>query len=637
MRNLLLVALLCFLPKAWLGATEPDVEAYAALPLIERPTLSPDGNRFACLMSRSGERLFVIMGLEAANRQPRVLSVGAGNELLEWHWVNDDWLLIRVATTVKFQDEDFRVSRVYGVSAEGNKLVPIARNRAAQEGGDILWVARDGSPRAMIAIQQSFYFEDEKFFHEVFEVDVSTGQMSSRVQPRNGVMDWYVDNSGLVRMGIGYSDTTRSHRLLYREKAGEPFRTIDRAKSREGESLTVPALFLAEPGRALAFSDHSGFNALYELDLNTMQIGKEIYSAPGYDVDSFQQDPTGTQLLGVHYTDTADRIQWLDPLMSKAQRDMEKAVPPGELVHIVSMSANQRRLVAHVGTPSTPGTYLLVDLDKNSMQPIAQIQPSLASTKGNPVRSVHYRARDGLQIEGVLTLPAAREPKKLPLIVLPHGGPAARDSEGWDWWTQYLAQLGYAIVQPNYRGSTGYGSAFFDKGMGQWGLAMQDDLLDAIDHLAREGIIDPKRVCIAGASYGGYAALRGAQRDGAYYRCAISYAGVADLNGMLRYDNQFLNSGRARDHWRSTAPDLRIVSPASWPEQFSIPVLLMHGKLDLRVPVKQSRVLAEKLTKAGKAVRYVEQPLGDHHFSRSEDRLQFLREMTDFLKAHNAP
>jgi acetyl esterase/lipase len=637
MRYRLHTVLLCLLPAAWLGAAEPGMQAYASLPLIERPTLSPDGSRLACLMSRNGERLFVVMGLDAANRQSRALSLGAQNELLEWHWVNDDWLLIRVATTVEIQAEEFRVTRLYGVSADGNKLVPIARSRAAQEGGRILWTAQDGTPRAVIALQQSFYYDSEKFFPEVFEIDVSTGQMSSRVQPRNGVMSWYADSTGLVRMGIGYNDTTRSARLLYREKPGEAFRMIDRARTKEGESLTVPALFLPEPGRALAFSDHTGFNALYELDLGTMELGKEVFSVPGYDLDGFTQDSTGTQLLGVSYTDTRYRTQWLDPVISKAQRDLERALPPGEHAHLVSMSVNQQRLIAYAGSPSTPGAYFLVDRVNNSARPIAQVQPSLAGVKGHPVRSVRYRARDGLDIESVLTLPAAREAKNLPLIVFPHGGPEARDSEGWDWWAQYLAHLGYAVVQPNYRGSTGYGNAFSEKGDGQWGMAMQDDLLDAIAFLAKEGTIDSKRVCIAGGSYGGYAALRAAQRDGAHYRCAISYAGVADLNGMLRYDSQFLNNRTRSAGWRSAAPDLRAVSPTNWPEQFTIPVLLMHGKLDLRVPVKQSRIMAEKLTKAGKSVRYVEQPLGDHYFSRGEDRLQFLQELTAFLELHNPP
>jgi dipeptidyl aminopeptidase/acylaminoacyl peptidase len=190
-------------------------------------------------------------------------------------------------------------------------------------------------------------------------------------------------------------------------------------------------------------------------------------------------------------------------------------------------------------------------------------------------------------------------------------------------------------VQPNYRGSTGFGTAFQEKGDGEWGLKMQDDLNDAVQHLARQGIADPKRVCMVGASYGGYAALRAAQRDGAMYRCAVSYAGVADLAHLAKFDSRSLYGRSARAYLKEKAPDFKAVSPIHFPAQFGAPVLLMHGKKDLRVPVSQSREMAEKLRKAGKAVHYVEQPEGDHHFSRQQDRLQFLRELEAFLAKHN--
>jgi dipeptidyl aminopeptidase/acylaminoacyl peptidase len=164
---------------------------------------------------------------------------------------------------------------------------------------------------------------------------------------------------------------------------------------------------------------------------------------------------------------------------------------------------------------------------------------------------------------------------------------------------------------------------------------MQDDLNDAVDWAIQQGLADAGRVCIAGGSYGGYAAMRAAQRDGDKFRCAISYAGVSNLAAMVNYNSRFLNSGTRRDWVKEQAPDFRAVSPIHYPEQFSTPILLMHGKKDLRVPVKQSREMAEKLQKAGKDHRYVEQPLGDHHFSRQEDRLQFLKEMESFLAKHN--
>jgi dipeptidyl aminopeptidase/acylaminoacyl peptidase len=636
----LLVACLALLGMSSLAPTadiDRDVAAFAALPLIERPLLSPDGKRYAALLSLQGRQLLAVMPTRDSDAKRMTLEVGEDNELISWHWVNDQWLLLRLAGTSSVQGDPWRITRAFGLEAATMKLVPIARDRAAQHGAELLWIARDGTPRVLLGIQQSIYSSEESFYPEVFEVDVSTGKLSSRAGPRTSVMNWYADGDGQVRIGVGYNDRQRTQRMLYRNRNGELFRTLDKADLSEGEELTVPAIFLADPKKALAFSDQSGFLALYEFDLEQLKLGEPVFSVPGYDLDSVTKDPSGHQLLGAHFIDTRLRTQWMEPVMAKAQRDLDKALAPDRHAQIISTSADQRRLVVQAASASDPGAFYLTDLDDRRMQPLSAIRPELMGRVLGPVRSLRYKARDGLVIEAVLTLPPGLEPRKLPLVVMPHGGPTARDDESFDWWAQFVASMGYAVIQPNYRGSSGYGTAFEDKADGQYGLAMQDDLLDAIDHLAREGIADPARVCMVGGSYGGYAALRAAQRDGARFRCVVSFAGVADLNAMMRYDSGFLYGASLRRAWQRAAPDLKAVSPANFAAQFSAPVLLMHGKRDRTVPVKQSREMAERLQAAKKDFRYVELPLADHHFSREADRLAFLGELRTFLLQHNPP
>jgi dipeptidyl aminopeptidase/acylaminoacyl peptidase len=613
-----------------------SIEAFAEEPLIISPRLSPDGNSYAVSMSSHGTSVLAILPVRPGTGKPVSVAIGEKNELGNWAWVNNEWLIATLNTTVSYEAQDIRVSRAFGVSARDGHYVPIARDKAGQDGADILWIARDGTPRVLIAIQQSLYSNQEQFYPEVFEVNVSNGNMSSRAKPQNGVLDWYADGEGNVRIGIGYSDQQQTSKLLYRERNGDAFRIVEKARGKANENLTVPALFLAAPGKALAYSENaSGFDALYELDLKTLTLGKEVFSAPGYDIDELRADPSRSQLIGVTYADTRTHTEWLDPIMSKVQSDMDKFAGPASRASIVSASRDQTRFIVHVGSAETPGLYYLLDIERRVMDLIGPVNSKLGRAALAPVTSLRYKARDGLEIEAFLTLPQGREPKGLPLIVMPHGGPAARDELEWDWWSQYLAHLGYAVIKPNYRGSTGYGAEFEGKSDGEWGLAMQDDLIDAIDHLAAAGTVDPKRVCIVGASYGGYAALRAAQRDSARYRCAVSYAGVADIGGMLKYDSRFINSSSRRDYRRKGAPDYQKVSPINFAEQFAIPVLLMHGRRDLTVPVRQSQAMYAKLMKAGKQARYVEQPLADHHFSRYEDRLQFLQELTTFLQAHN--
>ncbi|HEX6374510.1 MAG TPA: S9 family peptidase [Allosphingosinicella sp.] len=616
------------------AATRPaprPVEDFAALPFMGGPILSPDGSKVASKVAAGGT-LYLAVAALVGDGKPSLIQSG-GRDINWWRWVNNDWLVVGIGEIVKVEGEDFYVRRALGVNAEG-KMVPLAWRNAAQGADDVIWIADDGTPRIRLALQKSVYLQDEGFWPEVIEIDVSTGKSKLVVRSHPNVASWYADGSGTVRVGIGATNEGRSLRLLYRDRDGQGFDVIDRANSRKGQKLLLPTLFLPEQGQALAVDDRDGFDALYKLDLKTMTIGERVFGTAGYDVDGIIADDTRTKLLGVAVTETTSRVHWLDADLRAMQASLDEAVP-GRRASIVSMDAKRERFLVHIGAADRPGTYYFVTALGGKLQRLAHVNSRISAGKLHPVRTIRYKARDGLEIPAVLTLPAGVEAKGLPLIVMPHGGPFARDSEEWDWWSQFLADRGYAVVQPNYRGSSGYGTAFAEKGEGQWGLAMQDDLNDALAHLAREGLADPKRAAMVGGSYGGYAAMRAAQRDGALYRCAVAFAGVSDLQALLRYDSRFLNTGRSSDWLRKQAPNLRDVSPINHPGQFSIPILLVHGKKDQSVPVKQSRELAEKLRKAGKNVRYVEQPEGDHHVSRQADRLQFLTELESFLKQHN--
>lgn len=244
---------------------------------------------------------------------------------------------------------------------------------------------------------------------------------------------------------------------------------------------------------------------------------------------------------------------------------------------------------------------------------------------------VKIKARDGLELPGYLTLPLETAPKNLPAVVLVHGGPQSHDNADFDVWTQFLANRGYAVLQVNYRGSTGHGRQLMAAGLGRWGLEMQDDLADATRWLAERGTADPRRICIVGASFGGYAALMGAIKTPDLYRCAASFAGVTDLV-ELAGDNSYaglrevfaLQVGSDRDRLRAT-------SPRNLAQNIKIPVLLMHGTKDRSVPYVQAQWMAEAMTTAGKPFRLVTQADGDHHLSIYAHHLQFYRELELFL------
>jgi dipeptidyl aminopeptidase/acylaminoacyl peptidase len=606
-------------------------EEFARLPFIEGPQLSPDGTKVAARLAVKGTQRLAIIPLADSSK---TVQINQGEmDLNSWSWVNNDWLVARIGTTVPVEGDSWYLRRALGISADGKKLLMLGKQEAAQNADDILWIARDGSPHILLGMQTSAYSDRAGFWPEIRDFDVSTGKAKRVLLGRENVWDWYADSNGTVRLGIAYTDATRSTRLLYRDGKDQPFRTVDKVRGPKASLGNVPAMFLPEPGKAIAFDDDDGFDAVYNLDLTALKTGDKLFGVPGYDVDNLITGEGGTRLIGVRYTDTRARTHWFDPALAEVQKQIDKAVGTRRAA-IVSWTPDFSVLIVFVGSADNPGAYYTFRPDEGVMHPFASVNEKLGRRSFGPVSTIRYKARDGVEIQAVLTRPRG-DAKNLPLIVMPHGGPFARDEESWDWWAQFLVSRGYVVLQPNYRGSSGYGTAFAEKGEGQWGLAMQDDLTDAVKWATGGGLADPKRVCIVGASYGGYAALRAAQRDRGVYRCAVSFAGVSDMSAMLRYDSRFLNSGRRKDWLRTQAPDLKSVSPINFAGDFSIPVLIMHGKLDNVVPVKQSREMVEKLKAAGKPYRYVEQPKGDHHFSEEADRVQFLKELETFLKEYN--
>ncbi|WP_033921924.1 alpha/beta hydrolase family protein [Sphingomonas sp. 37zxx] len=607
-----------------------DTEVFAEVPATQEPELSPNGKMIAGKIAVNGNQYFSILSLDTGKRR----LIGAGEvDLNWWQWVNDDWLVIGVGRLVPVEGDDWYIRRAVSVPVAGGKLVDLGAREGGQNADDVLWFANDGSPRILMASQSSIYRNETGFWPHVREIDVSTGKGKVVQVGRDGVWNWYADGSGTVRMGIGTSDDGRNRRVLYRNSARDGYQVIDRART-HFEGLTVPTLFLREPGKALTIADdEDGYSALYELDVRTLERGKQLFATKGYDIGGLRRDATGYGYVGISVLQEQPGVVWTDPEMAAMQKAIADQIKNGS-PRIVSLSRDHQKAIVHVGGADAPGAYFVYDRADASLTMLGANNSTIGMKRLHPVRTIRYKARDGLEIAAVLTLPRA-DTTNAPLIVMPHGGPFARDSEEWDWWTQFLANRGYVVVQPNYRGSSGYGTPFTEKGAGQWGLAMQDDLNDVVTALTAQGIADPKRVCMVGASYGGYAAMRAAQRDGGLYRCAVSYAGVSDLNRMQRHDSSFLGAGARKDWLKMQAPDLKGVSPINFAKDFSIPMLIVHGKKDRVVPIAQSRELVEDLRATGKNVTYIEQPEADHYFTRGEDRLQFLKALETFLAAHN--
>jgi dipeptidyl aminopeptidase/acylaminoacyl peptidase len=310
-------------------------------------------------------------------------------------------------------------------------------------------------------------------------------------------------------------------------------------------------------------------------------------------------------------------------------------------VTLVDYDAGRQKYVVLVDSPTDGPAFALVDLATKHADWIGNEYTDLHPSDVSPVVGISYRAKDGLELTGYLTTPLSKPRNNLPLVVLVHGGPAVRDEPSFDWWSQALASQGYAVLRVNYRGSGQINWALQSAGFGEWGRKMQTDLSDGVRFLASEGIVDPSRVCIVGASYGGYAALAGATLDLGIYRCAASVAGPSDLARMIQWDKARETPGDAAStqrYWtKYMGPfsNLDQISPALHAARVTIPILLVHGKDDTVVDYKQSQIMAEALAKAGKPFEFVTLQGEDHWLSRGATRLQMLQAVVRFLEKNN--
>ncbi len=359
---------------------------------------------------------------------------------------------------------------------------------------------------------------------------------------------------------------------------------------------------------------------------------------PGEDIDRvFRNRRTGEIIGYLRGSPTIELVLFDDALAAKA-RNLRKTFSSYNN-RMVDWTPDFDEVIVRIDGNQESGTYLTVDLAARKADAVAYERPNIGPAQVGPISKVEYTASDGLKMDGILTLPPGREPSKLPLVMLPHGGPHSHDSEIFDWWAQAFASRGYAVFQPNFRGSTNRDIAFIQAGYGEWGGKMQSDISDGLAALAEKGIIDPSRACIVGASYGGYAALAGVTLQQGLYRCAVSVNGVSDVSLMSRIERRESGDSKiaARSLERQLGPRSRYreISPRHNAEKADAPILLIHGRDDTVVAYDQSLKMADALKDEGKSYEFVELEGEDHWLSLGKTRKALLAAAMDFVQRHN--
>jgi dipeptidyl aminopeptidase/acylaminoacyl peptidase len=600
----------------------------AALPVLRHPILSPDGHRIAARSVADGETTLIVLDADNPGTVQRRIMIGKAT-VSGLTWAGNGRLLLQILANEKLPGEGqvaFLRLLAFDVDSGASRIVD--RRSQGLYAGDVLYSDPTGS-WALVSGQ-----DDVFSYPSVKRVDLATGNATVVERARDGVWDWYADDSGVVRAGIAYDGNRWT--IWYRDKPESKLREVQ-GKFPKDDGSTVDRFIFRGEKSWIVTNERTGRFALYKYDVKTQTIGDPIFEDPDVDLDDVDYDPVTGDVDAVEYQDDRSRVFWLDPEMKALQSKLDKAVP-GSVNLAVGWSKDEKRALIWSSAATDPGLYYLLDRTNMQMHPAVNPYPQIDPAELAPVKPIRYQARDGLTLRGYLTLPPGRDPKDLPLIVMPHGGPFARDDWGYDPFVQFFANRGYAVLQPEFRGSTGFGRDFVEKGNGEIGKKMQDDLDDGVDWLVNSGRVDPKRVCIVGMSYGGYAALWGAIRNPERYRCAASWAGPTDLVAMMRYDRKQLSATRYFREWRKRFPstdDLNAVSPINYPDRLKIPVLIGQGEQDDNVLPSQGHRMVDALTKAGANVTSVFYKNSTHDFGSSADMQDWLAHLEAFLAKYN--
>lgn len=630
------------LVSATAQSAKPALEAYGNLPLFSSMEISPDGTKVAA-----------IANLESGSRM--ILFSNSGEVLLQYdteaikaryvQFYDNDHVILNASETTRtlgFRGE-YEFSGSFVLPVEGGKPKMLLAGTdglfPAQSGlGRIIGAGRKSDEVLMPAFMGSAYSDPA---YALLRVKLSSGRGRLHSRGSKDTIDWFADGQGNVIARERYNNRNNTYRL-------EKFEGNNWVKIYQQEDARIPPFGISGVMPDLSglvyvrtSAEKNGFDELIKLGFDGSFT--PIISKDGKEIDAVITD-NNRHVVGVRYSGIDTEYDFIDPDLQRAYRAAKESLP-NATVYVRSWSDDRKKIVYSVFDPAFGDVWMLQDAELNTMGIFAGNRDEIPIDQLAAVYSIEYAARDGLKIPSVLTVPPGLElssDANLPLIVMPHGGPSLYDRMDFNWMAQYFANRGYLVLQPNFRGSTGFGQQFLDAGRGEWGGKMQDDITDGVAAMVDGGYADGSNVCIVGASYGGYAALAGATFTPELYKCVIAIAPVSDLNMMLQ--NVKFESRRGHwvvDYWEGLMADgdarkqkLRSISPVNFADAVQAPVLLLHGDDDTVVPIGQSRTMERALKRADKNVQLVRLKGEDHWLSVPSTRLQTLVEMDRFISQH---
>jgi dipeptidyl aminopeptidase/acylaminoacyl peptidase len=467
---------------------------------------------------------------------------------------------------------------------------------------------------------------------DVYRLDVNSGELIMLAENPGNVEGWLTDHQGRVRVAVAFEGINNT--LLYRESEAMPFRKIFTSDFRE----TITPLFFTFDNQNIYAASNIGRDksAIVEFDLKNAKEIAEIFADPDVDVKNLHYSRKRKVLTYIDYITWKTRYKFLDNDTEIVMNKLRRYLPHGELI-LVDTNKNEDLYIVRQYSDRSRGGYYLYETAHDRLTILAEISPWLKEEYMCEMKPIVYKSRDGLLIHGYVTLPRGMAARNLPIVVNPHGGPWTRDVWGFDAEAQFLANQGFAVLQMNYRGSTGYGRKFWEASFKQWGRKMQDDISDGVNWLVKLGIANPQKVAIYGGSYGGYAVLAGLTFTPELYACGVDYCGVSNLFTFMKTIPPYWKPSLERFYIMVGNPEkdlelLRAASPIFHVDRIKAPLLVGQGAQDPRVNVNESDQIVAAVRKRGIHVEYMVKENEGHGFHNEENRLDFYGAMEIFLK-----
>ena len=605
----------------------PDAaELFGARARIEQIDLSPDGRQVVYLTPGAGTSTAVVVQELTGDAPPRIPLRTDGNpERVRWcNFADNERLVCRIAAMMNIGGILMPFERLVSFNLDGSDPKLLARSERQSDGTIIDWLPGESG---FVLMGRGGAVE---------RIDVRTLRRSG-VEPYNARASGFMTDgrgnvrimeSGTVRGGFSESPGSRIN-FFYRTSASGRWQALGDYDVLTGDGQYPVAV---DPARNAAYVLRrlNGRRALYRIALDGSMATELVHANEQVDVDDVVRVGQGAQVIGVTFTDEARRKVYFDPAFAALAASLGRAIPNLPLVDFVETSLDGNRILVHASRDSDPGRYFIYDRAGRTLNEIMLARPELENVPLAAVRSISYPAADGTNIPAYLTLPPRGEGRNLPAVVLPHGGPEARDEWGFDWIAQYLAHLGYAVLQPNYRGSDGYGQQWLQRnGFRSWRTSI-GDIAAGARWLAAEGIADPNRLAILGWSYGGYAALQAGATEPDLFKAIVAIAPVTDLQ-QVKDDMRNYAAGRNVAEYVGSGPHVAEGSPQRHAGRIAAPVLLFHGDRDLNVRVGHSRRMDAALREAGRRSELAIFPGLEHDLADSAVRVRMLRRIGTFL------